>query len=72
MFSEYTEQVNLLKAADAHFCDVFDRHDALDQKIKRMEAHQELGTTLEIEQLKKENLALKDQVWTQLRRSMTQ
>lgn len=63
MFSEYREQVAQLKADDAHFAQIFDRHDALDAQIKRMEAHVEPATALEIEQLKKEKLHLKDEVY---------
>jgi uncharacterized protein YdcH (DUF465 family) len=63
MFSEYREQIVQLKLDDAHFVQIFDQHDALDAKIKRMEAHMEPGTTLEIEALKKEKLHLKDAVY---------
>ena len=63
MFSEYREQITQLKADDAHFAQIFDQHDELDAKIKRMEAHLEPGTDFEIEQLKKEKLHLKDEVY---------
>ncbi len=63
MFSEYRELITQLKADNAHFAQVFDQHDDLDAKIKRMEAHIEPGTDLEIEQLKKEKLRLKDVVY---------
>ncbi len=63
MFSEYREQITQLKTEDAHFAQIFDQHDELDAKIKRMEAHIEPGTEFEIEQLKKEKLHLKDEVY---------
>jgi uncharacterized protein len=63
MFSEYREQIAQLKLDDPHFAEMFDQHDALDAKIKRMQAHVEPGTTLEIEALKKEKLNLKDEVY---------
>lgn len=66
MFSEYREQVTQLKAEDPHFAQIFDEHDALDAKIKRMEAHVEPGTHLEIEVLKKQKLHLKDEVYLRL------
>ena len=66
MFSEYREQIAQLKSDDAHFARIVDQHDALDAKIKRMQAHVEPGTTLEIEELKKEKLHLKDEVYLQL------
>lgn len=69
MFSEYREQIAQLKLDDAHFAQIFDQHDALDAKIKRMEAHVDPGTTLEIEELKKEKLHLKDEVYQLLRKA---
>ena len=63
MFSEYREQITQLKADNAHFAQIFDQHDELDAKIKRMEAHVEPATDIEIEQLKKEKLHLKDEVY---------
>ena len=70
MFSEYREQVAALKASDPHFLQSFERHDALDAQIRRMEAHVEVATALEIEQLKKEKLALKDEVYAMLQKAM--
>ena len=69
MFPEYRELITRLKGHDAHFTRLFDKHNELDQRIKNMEAHIEPGTQLEIEQLKKEKLALKDQLYTVLRRA---
>jgi uncharacterized protein YdcH (DUF465 family) len=63
MFSEYRDQITHLKADDTHFANIFAKHDELDTKIKRMESHVEPGTPLEIEQLKKEKLHLKDEVY---------
>lgn len=67
MFPEYRELITQLKGHDHHFTRLFDKHNDLDQRIKNMEAHIEPGTQLEIEQLKKEKLALKDQLYTLLR-----
>ena len=66
MFSEYKELVAELKAKDARFATLFDRHDALDQQISRMEGFMEPATPVQIEQLKKEKLQLKDEVYTLL------
>lgn len=66
MFSEYRDQITQLKTEDAHFAEIFAKHDDLDEKIKRMEAHVEPATSLEIEQLKKEKLHLKDAVYAVL------
>ena len=69
MFSEFRDQITQLKASDSHFRQLFDRHDALDVKIRNMETHVELGTHEEIETLKKEKLLLKDQVYAILRKT---
>lgn len=63
MFSEYKELVAELKTKDARFATLFDRHDALDQQISRMEGFMEPATPIQIEQLKKEKLLLKDEVY---------
>lgn len=69
MFPEYRDQITQLKTTDAHFVRIFDQHNALDQQIKRMEAHSEPSTPIQIEQLKKEKLRLKDEVYTVLRKT---
>ena len=69
MFPEYRELISQLKASDPHFSQLFDQHDALDQKVKNMESHIEHGTSAEIENLKKEKLHLKDQVYAILKKA---
>jgi uncharacterized protein len=63
MFPEFRELITKLKGHDAHFTRLFDKHNELDQHIKNKEAHIEPGTQIEIEQLKKEKLALKDEIY---------
>lgn len=69
MFPEYRELISQLKTTDHHFQHLFEQHNALDQKIKNMEAHIEPGTPAEIEGLKKEKLHLKDQLYAVLRKA---
>lgn len=69
MFPEYRELISQLKTSDHHFARLFDKHNALDQKIKNMETHIEPGTPEEIESLKKEKLHLKDQLYTVLKKA---
>ena len=69
MFSEYRDLITKLKTSDTNFSRMFDRHDALDQKIRNMETHVEPGTHEEIETLKKEKLLLKDQVYVALKKA---
>ncbi len=68
MFPEYRELISSLKGNDAHFTRLFDKHNELDQQIKNMESHIAPGTPMEIETLKKEKLALKDELYTHLKR----
>lgn len=68
MFPEYRDLITKLKHTDHHFTRLFDKHNALDQKIINMEAHISPGTHDEIEILKKEKLLLKDQLYTILQK----
>lgn len=63
MFPEYRDLITELKSTDHRFLHLFDKHNALDQQIKNMEAHQSPGTPDEIEVLKKKKLQLKDQLY---------
>lgn len=67
MFPEYRDLISTLKTTDRHFAHLFDKHNALDQKIKNMESHIESGTHEEIETLKKQKLLLKDQLYSLLK-----
>lgn len=69
MFPEYRELITQLKTSDAHFVRLFDKHNELDQKIKNMESRVEVGTSEEIETIKKEKLVLKDQLYAILKKA---
>ena len=69
MFPEYRDQITQLKTTDAHFVRIFDQHNALDQQIKRVESHAEPSTPVQIEQLKKQKLHLKDEVYAILKKT---
>ncbi len=69
MFPEYRDLITQLKTTDRHFLNVFDKHNELDQKIKNMESGIEPATNLGIEALKKEKLALKDELYQILRKA---
>lgn len=68
MFPEHRELITKLKSSDRHFSHLFDKHNALDQRIKNMEAFIEPGTPEQIETLKKEKLLLKDQIYAILQK----
>jgi uncharacterized protein YdcH (DUF465 family) len=63
MFPEFRDLITKLKGHDAHFTRLFDKHNELDQHIKNKEAHIEPSSQVEIEKLKKEKLALKDEIY---------
>lgn len=69
MFPEFRDLITRLKTTDQHFLHLFDKHNDLDQRIKNMEAHIEHATHEEIENLKKEKLHLKDQLYQILRKA---
>lgn len=69
MFPEYRDLITTLKSTDHHFAKLFDKHNALDQKLNNIEQRIETGTHEEIEVLKKEKLRLKDQLYAILRKA---
>ena len=69
MFPEYRDLIHRLKTEDAHFHNLFEKHNELDHKITNMETHVIHGTQEEIEELKKEKLHIKDQLYAILRKA---
>ena len=68
MFPEFRDLISKLKTEDAHFIRLFDKHNELDQKIKNFESGIEIATSSEIEVLKKEKLAIKDELYAILKK----
>ena len=69
MFPEYRDLITQLKTTDSHFLNLFEKHNELDQRIKNMESGIGPATNLDIEALKKEKLALKDELYQILRKA---
>ncbi len=71
MFPEYRELITQLKTSDLHFRHLFARHNELDQKIRNLEEHvaHAHARPEEIEDLKKEKLHLKDQLYVILQKA---
>jgi uncharacterized protein YdcH (DUF465 family) len=63
MLHEYKEEIHELKQSNAHFAKVFEKHNALDQKVEDAEADRIILTDVELEILKKEKLLLKDEAY---------
>lgn len=68
MFPEFRDLISKLKNEDAHFSRLFDKHNELDQTIKNIEANIQLGTPTEVENMKKEKLRLKDEMYVILKK----
>jgi uncharacterized protein YdcH (DUF465 family) len=69
MFPEYRDLITTLKRQDPHFTRLFHLHNELDQEIKNMETGALPASDMAIEQLKKEKLHVKDQLYTILRKA---
>ena len=63
MLHEYKEEIHELKMNNAHFANIFEKHNDIDKKVE----HAEMGDTpmadVELENLKKEKLLLKDEAY---------
>lgn len=67
MFPEFRDLISKLKTEDSHFTRLFDKHNELDQQIKNIENRIESGSAVDVENLKKEKLKLKDELYVILK-----
>jgi uncharacterized protein YdcH (DUF465 family) len=63
MLHEYKKEIHELKQSDAHFANIFEKHNVLDNKIEHAELGDTPMTDVELETLKKEKLLLKDEAY---------
>ena len=68
MFPEFRDLITKLKNKDAYFDRLFEKHHVLDQAIKTKIDNIELATHTEIENLKKEKLRIKDELYQYLKK----
>ena len=68
MFPEYRDLISHLKNSDLHFKNLFEKHNQLDQQIQNLEANIGHATHEQIEQLKKQKLQLKDELYLLLQK----
>lgn len=61
MLSEYRKEISELKQKNAHFAKIFEKHNELDQKAKDADEGRLHLSDIELEQIKKEKLLLKDE-----------
>lgn len=74
MFPEYRDLIAKLRQEDNRFEKLFDQHNELDHRIIRMEknAATAIHADLDIDQLKKQKLALKDEIYDLLLKASAQ
>lgn len=63
MLHEYRDEIHDLKLKNAHFANIFEKHNELDKKVEDAEADRIILTDVELEILKKEKLLLKDEAY---------
>ena len=63
MLHEYRDEISVLKQENAHFAKIFDEHNELDQKIQDIAEGREHATDIEISELKRRKLELKDEAY---------
>lgn len=66
-FPEFKDTIHTLKMNDAHFAKQFDAYNKLDREILRIEEGVENAGNTDLENLKKQRLALKDELYAALK-----
>ena len=66
-FPEYRSMIDALRATDKGFDATVAKHDYIDDEIRRLEERQQPISDTEIEKMKFERAALKDQIYQALR-----
>lgn len=67
MFSQYREQIDQLRATDKNFSRLCDKHSALAAEVEALVERKSPSLQVEIEQLKKQKLAVKQEIYNMLR-----
>lgn len=63
MFPEFRDLISQLKTTNPRFQSLFDKHNALDHEIARLEGADGRGGCLETARMKKEKLMIKDELF---------
>lgn len=67
MFTQYREQIEQLRASDKNFSRLCDKHSALDAQVQSLVERKSPSLQVEIESLKKQKLAVKEEIYSMLR-----
>lgn len=63
MLHEYRDEISVLKQKNAHFAKIFDEHNELDQRIQNISEGREHASDIELGELKRRKLELKDEAY---------
>jgi len=66
VFPEHKEQIHTLKTSNAHFQSLLTKWEEVDKQIARAESRIELMSEEQEEQLRRNRLALKDEIYAML------
>ncbi|GHD55425.1 hypothetical protein GCM10017083_34330 [Thalassobaculum fulvum] len=66
-FPEYRDRIHDLKTGNAHFARLYDQYHDLDKQIARIEQEIEPTTDEHAEELKRQRVKLKDEIFGMLR-----
>ena len=62
-FPEMRDLIHTLKTTDSHFANVFDKYEAVEHEVYRIEVGTDAASDERLEELKKERLSLKDELF---------
>lgn len=68
-FPEFHDQIHNLKVSDKHFAKLFAEYHDIDHEIHRIEQGSEVSSDDYLENLKKQRLLLKDQLFAMLQKA---
>lgn len=66
---EYREKIHTMKQSDAHFGRLFNEYDSITHDVQRIEAGAEAASDERLEELKKQRLHLKDELFSMLKKA---
>ena len=62
-FPEFRERIHTLKKTDSHFARLFDEYNDVEHEVHHIEEGAEASSDERLEQLKKQRLSLKDELF---------
>lgn len=66
-FPEFRDAIHALKVGNAHFARLFDQYHDVNKHVQRVETEVEVASDQFVEELKKQRLKLKDELYAMIR-----